>query len=64
MAKNGKSRDFLGSNHFHLATNSDGDLVAFGTYDGSSGLNEVVYVFAMVDGVWGEVAEVAAPEDM
>lgn len=62
-AKNGKSLEKFGGNNHHLAVNSNGDFVAVGTYDDSSGLNEVVYIFAKVNDTWGEIAKIDAPDD-
>ncbi len=61
-AGDGESLQKFGGNHRHLAVNANGDLLAVGTMS-SSGMDEVVYVFALVDGLWSEVAEINSPKN-
>ena len=55
--------DKFGGNNHHLAVSPNGDLVAIGTFDRASGLNEKVYIFGRFDNVWKRVDQVDAPDD-
>ena len=55
--------DKFGGNNHHLAVSPNGDLVAIGTFDRASGLNEKVYILGRFDNVWKRVDQVDAPDD-